>query len=537
MQAAIQAAAAKNKATLAAKNAPKPAPAPAPKPAPVTSANDYLAQMAKTNPTIAAMIATGQAKTKAKQERDAAIGALSQQLGGQASAYGFSWKGNKSAQTHQDKVANILYDKGVRSLSDLGYSKDGKNLINKNTGQIVPFYKNRAMGKDGRAQIGWNAAGKGLTNYYVQPDAQGNPVFTPKWKSNAPGGIGGFLLKAAPAIAGIVGGPGAAALTSAGIGALSGNKIGDILKGAAINAAGSYVGGAAGAATKGATAGLGSTASNVLTGAANNATNQLVQGAANGQFSLSDIAKAGLIGGAAGGVSGAIKETLADSSNKLPEGQAGPPAPAQITGVSAIDRVLNNTAPALGGQIAGNIAAGQDPLTVLQNAGIGLVGNVAGNVTKDIAGDLTGNTYLDNLLGNVGQGLAQSSVTTALRDLTAPGPSSPSRPPAPAPAPVAAPAPAPIAAPAPAPAPPPVDNTAVAQAPAVNGFDAKYLALFPMLAGMNAAPAPAQPLADIGKQLDLNSLFGWKAAQGGQVPSSDSMQQLLALIRSSGKIS
>jgi cell division septation protein DedD len=436
-------------------------------------------------------------------------------------------------------VANILYDKGVRSLSDLGYSKDGKNLSNKNTGQIVPFYKDEKINKDGRAQIGWNAAGKGLTNYYVQPDAQGNPVFTPKWKSNAPGGIGGFLLKAAPAIAGIVGGPGAAALTSAGIGALSGNKIGDILKGAAINAAGSYLGGKVGGIANEAAAGLGSAPANFAAGAANNATRELVSGIVQGKIDIGDLAKAGLVGGVTQSAAGAIRDQLADSSTKLPAGQAGPPAPAQITGVSAIDNVLNNTAPALGGQIAAGIASGQDPLTVLQNAGIGLVGNVAGNVTKDIAGDLTGNTYLDNLLGNVGQGLAQSSVTTALRDLTAPGPSSPSRPPAPAP--VTAPAPAPALPPAPPPvlppAPPPVDSTAVAQAPPVNGFDAKYLALFPMLASMNAAPAPAQPLADIGKQLDLNSLFGWKAAQGGQVPSSDSMQQLLALIRSSGKIS
>jgi len=494
------------------------------------------------------MIATGQAKTKAKQDRDAAIGALANQLGGQASNYGFSWKGNKAADFHQNKMATILYDKGVRNLSDVGYSQDGKNLINKTTGQIVPWYKDEKINKDGRAQIGWEAGGKGLTNYYVQRDAQGNPVFHPKWKSNAPGGVGGFLLKAAPAIVGIAtGNPALAALTSAGIGAASGNKIGDILKGAAINYAGSTIGGAAGAATKGATAGLGSTASNVLTGAANNATNQLVQGAARGDFSLGDIAKAGLVGGAAGGVSGAIQEKLAETSTKLPADQAGPPAPATPTGISAIDTVINNSAPVVGGQIAAGIAAGQDPLTVLQNAGIGLAGNVAGNVAKDLTGGLTGNTYLDNLIGNVGQGLTQSSVTTALRDLTAPGPSTPSRPPAPAPAPVAA--PAPIAAPAPAPiippapppvlppAPPPVDNTAVAQAPSSNGFDAKYLALFPMLANMNAAPAPAQPLADIGKQLDLNSLFGWKAAQGGQVPSQDSMQQLLALLRSSGKIS
>jgi len=195
------------------------------------------------NPALRKGIEAGIAKNKVKQERDAGLSALSQQLGGQASQYGFSWKGNKSADVHQRKVAELLYDKGVRNLSDVGYSKDGKNLINKNTGQIVPFYKNRAMGKDGKGQIGWNAAGKGRTNYYVQADAQGNPVFTPQWKSNAPGGVGGFLIKAAPTVAGMIGGPGAAALTQGAIGLASGQKFGEALKGAAITGGTSYLGG------------------------------------------------------------------------------------------------------------------------------------------------------------------------------------------------------------------------------------------------------------------------------------------------------
>jgi len=202
----------------------------------VTQANDFLANLVKNNPQIAAQIA-------AKNERTAGLAALSQQLGGQAKGYGFSWKGNKAADFHQMEVAKILYGKGVRNLSDLGFSKDGKQLINKYTGQAIPHYKNRKMGKDGRAQIGWNAAGKGLTNYYVQADAQGNPVFTPKWKSNAPGGVGGFLIKAAPTIAGMIGGPGAAALTQGAIGLASGQKFGDALKSAAITGGTSYLGG------------------------------------------------------------------------------------------------------------------------------------------------------------------------------------------------------------------------------------------------------------------------------------------------------
>lgn len=183
------------------------------------------------NPKLAAQIS---GRAAAKQERDAGLARLSQQLGGQAQGYGFSWKGNKSADHHQRKVAELLYDKGVRSLSDVGYSKDGKNLINKNTGQIVPFYKNRAMGKDGRGQIGWNAAGKGRTNYYVQKDAQGNPVFTPQWKSNAPGGIGGKILKYAAPVVGVVN-PLAGAAVGAALGLAQGQKFGDIAKGAALN--------------------------------------------------------------------------------------------------------------------------------------------------------------------------------------------------------------------------------------------------------------------------------------------------------------
>ena len=196
-----------------------------------TSANDFLAKLMAGNPQLAAQL---QARQKSANERTAGLAALSQQLGGQASQYGFSWKGNKSADVHQRKVAELLYDKGVRSLSDLGFSKDGKQLINKNTGQVVPFYKNRSMGKDGRAQIGWNAAGKGRTNYYVQADAQGNPVFTPKWKSNAPGGIGGAILKYAAPVIGAVN-PLAGAAVGAALGLAQGQKFGDIAKGAALN--------------------------------------------------------------------------------------------------------------------------------------------------------------------------------------------------------------------------------------------------------------------------------------------------------------
>lgn len=200
----------------------------------MADANDFLAKVAATNPSLQAAIAAGQAKNQVKQERDAAIASLSRQLGGQAAGYGFSWKGNKSADFHQGKMATILYDKGVRSLSDLGFSKDGKNLINKNTGQVVPYYKDNKMGKDNRAQMGWEAKGKGRTNYFVQRDAQGNPVFTPQWKSNAPGGVGGAILKYAAPVISVVN-PLAGAAVGAALGLAQGQKFGDIAKGAALN--------------------------------------------------------------------------------------------------------------------------------------------------------------------------------------------------------------------------------------------------------------------------------------------------------------
>lgn len=174
--------------------------------------------------------------TKAAQARYANLvhTRLRDQLLGQSKQYGFSWKTNKAAEYHAGNVANLIMSGGVTDLSEVGYSKNGKNLINKTTGKPISFYKNRAMDAKGKAQMGWSAKGKGRTNYYVQKDAQGNPVFHPEWKSNAPGGIGGKILKYAAPVIGAVN-PLAGAAVGAALGLAQGQKFGDIAKGAALN--------------------------------------------------------------------------------------------------------------------------------------------------------------------------------------------------------------------------------------------------------------------------------------------------------------
>lgn len=245
------------------------------------------------DPRLIAFIQQGQA---AAQAREKSIALLAQQLGAQAQQYGFSWKGNKAADFHQGKMAKILYDKGVRNLNDLGYTPDGKNMINKTTGQIVPWYKDNKVDAKGKAQIGWESAGKGRTNYYAHRGPNGVPVFAPEWKSNAPGGFGGFLLKAAPIAAGFIPGVGpwgAAALAGA-LTAAQGGKIGDILKSA--GAAG--LGAQAGALAKGAAGGLGSVGASAAGGAASGATNAGIRGQNIAQGALRGGAMAGLGQGA-----------------------------------------------------------------------------------------------------------------------------------------------------------------------------------------------------------------------------------------------
>jgi len=225
--------------------------------------------------------------------RNVVVGKLAQQLMGQSQQYGFSWKGNKSADFHTNTLAGILADKGVTDLKQIGYSQDGKDLINKTTGQRIPWNYSRHKKREQPGQIGWSAAGVGRTNYMVKRDAAGNPVFTPQWKSNAPGGLGGFLLDVAPIALGAIPGVGAlgGAAIAGGLTAARGGDIGDILK----SAGASYLGGEAGGLAKQAAGGaLGQAGGSALGGAASGATRAAIYG--------QDILGGALRGGAAAGL-------------------------------------------------------------------------------------------------------------------------------------------------------------------------------------------------------------------------------------------
>jgi len=364
------------------------------------------ASMEASNPKLFAQL---KARVDATNARTAGVNFLADQLGRQASQYGFSWKvNNRPAKNHQQAMAKILYDKGVRNLSDLGYSKNGRNLINKKTGQIVPWYKDNTMDKNGRAQIGWNSEGKGRTDYYVYKDANGNPVVAPQWKSNAPKGIGGFLLKAAPAIAGAIGGPWAAAGVAGLESAASGDKFGKILKNAGLAGGTSYLGGQANLATQGALKGLDPSVIKALGSAAQGFTQSGLTGAVNGNFSLKDALASALASGTAGGIQSLL------SPQALPAGQAGPTAPGAInTGSATLDRALTSTAAGT----AGRLASGQSLEDSLVNSLTGAGSQAAGSQVASMIPE-TGVTWLDKALQNAGGALTSTAFTGLINELT-----------------------------------------------------------------------------------------------------------------------
>ena len=344
------------------------------------------------------------ARAKAIRERTAGVNFLDDQLGRQASQYGFSWKvNNRPAKNHLQAMAKILYDKGVRNLSDLGYSKNGRNLINKKTGQIVPWYKDETMDKNGRAQIGWNSEGEGLTNYYVYKDRNGNPVIAPQWKSNAPGGIGGFLLKAAPAIAGVFGGPGAAALTSAGLGLAQGQNFGQIAKNAAINAAANFAGAKV---SNLATANLPMVGTAGITNAIADTAGGLASGATSSVLNGQGL-KGALPGAVLGGVTSGVQSLANSASSGLQQVGLSPTVANTATNV-----VAGGLAPFIAS--GGNVDAALNGLT---NAGIGAAGNLAGQAV--------GSVLPPGVINNVASGLTNGLVTAGANQIINPMPAPP----------------------------------------------------------------------------------------------------------------
>ncbi len=353
------------------------------------------------------------------------------QLLAQSKGYGFSWKANKDEIFHATNVANMLTSQGVNDLSLLKYDKKGDlyktSFSDSPDGGRFPAGYNDVGGKtskinwyknddENRGQVGWSSAGTGRTNYMVKADAAGNPVFYPDWKSNAPSGIGGFLIQAAPAIAGIVGGPGAAAATAAAIGAASGQSPGDILKGAALSGGTAYLGGAANVATQGALAGLNPDLVAALGGAAQGATQSGAAGIITGNFDLDAILKSASAGGAASGLKSLLTE-------QLPAGQQGPVQPKNITGISSIDKLL----PGAAANTVGQVVAGRDLGTALTNTAIGAAGNLAAGQVGGALSGLTGIPEIDRLLAGTGAGLTGAGLTTYLRDQLA-SPVTPTRP-------------------------------------------------------------------------------------------------------------
>jgi hypothetical protein len=325
---------------------------------------------------------------------------LRQQLEDTSKRYGYSWKGNKDADFHAGNVANMLADQGVTDLANVKYDKTGHYLMNSETGNNLNWYKSANHPDEGplanEGQIGWSAKGTGLTNYYVQKDAAGNPVFYPRWKDESPGGLGGFLLQAAPAIVGFATGqPELAALTSAGIGVASGKGIGDIIKGAAINAAGQGIGNLAANAATGALPMLGNAATtnavaDTLGGAAAGATKSVLSGQ-----------------GLSGALPGAITAGVTSGVQSLAQGASGS---LQKAGVSP---TIANTATNIGGGgLANYIASGGNlnaALSGATNAAIGSAGQLAGQAV--------GSMLPPGVVNNIASGVTNAAVSTGANQL------------------------------------------------------------------------------------------------------------------------
>lgn len=331
--------------------------------------------------------------------RQLQIDHLRTQLEDTSKRYGYNWQGNKSADFHAGNVATMLVDQGISDLANVKYDKTGNYLMNSETGNNLSWYKSAKHPNEGplanQGQLGWSAKGAGRTDYRVQKDASGNPVFYPQWHDESPTGLGGFLLQAAPAIVGFATGqPELAALTSAGIGVASGQGIGDIIKGAAINAAGQGIGNLAANAATGAlpmlgNAGLTNAAADALGGAASGATRSLLSGQ-----------------GLAGTLPGAITAGVTSGVNSLGQSVSGG---LQQAGLSPN---LSNAATQIGaGGLSNLITSGGN----LDAALAGATNSAIGAAGQAVAGNLPDTGSL--LANKVASGVANSAVTGGLNDL------------------------------------------------------------------------------------------------------------------------
>jgi len=448
----------------------------------------------------------------AQDKRDKLTGSLMSELMSQGKAYGVDWNGNVDAAFHAGNVAGLLADAGVTSLKNVQYSADGKSLIDKTTGKVVPWRK----GEQG--EIGFAAKGGGNTEYKVKQDAQGNPVFFPNWGPSGMAEMSPFFrtaISALPAALSVVN-PVLGAVASGGLTAAQGGDLFDSLVSAGLSYGGAKI---APNVSNFATANLPMIGNATLTNAIADAIGGAASGGVNSAVRGKDILE-GMGTGALGSAIGSVASGVASE------------VPKDLTGIPIVDRNLANLA---AGTTSG-VLKGNGLVDALLGAAVPIAGKeITGAVTDAIPN--TGNEYVDNLINStVGFG-----TNLGLKDLVSPSPApapssqTPAAPvPSPAPSTAPSPAPAPVSAPVPAPSP------ASASSTSTNGMSDKYLAMFPMLAAemFGQQDEPVQQLAKLSNRLDLNKWFSPNLyAQGGQVGSNESMQQLLALIRSSGKIS
>jgi len=321
---------------------------------------------------------------------------LQGELLNQAGAYGFKWDTTDvPAGHHTYNIAKILEKSNVKSVGDLEWrTVNGEDkLFNKATGAPVEMFKGR------QKQLGWASQGPGLVNYMVEKDGQGNPVIVPQWKSNAPGGVAGTLLKIAPIALSFVNpalGAAAAGISSV----IQGGDIVDALKSAGT----SYLGGKLGAGA----AELAGGAKTVLGGAAQGATQSAVRGIATGDLNLKDVATGAFTGGATSGITSLLTpDQITDASGKLVNAP-----PTAVTGISNIDKMLPGIGGRVAGQVVGGLASGQgvDLEKLITSAAAPIAGELAVSGVSDLLPDEVNKTVYDIVTG-----ATRGAVTSGVR--------------------------------------------------------------------------------------------------------------------------